>query len=148
MKESTLYHENNISKFWQYIYFPFSLFWSYSTFLYFEAIEPSNLRASTNFYKDEKISEVINTLFTNFLESLDIWLAEKDQFFENWESCELIEDHYGNETFSLKTISKEGVLKATLKTYFLTKHPSQMTSSKNCSRICKFLLWKMYGWSQ
>ena len=70
--------------------------------------------------------KIFNTYFKNVIKGLKIRQVDKSQSFKNEESCRLIRDIYGGESFSFKPISKDNILKQS-KNYLQTKDQSQMT---------------------
>ena len=57
--------------------------------------------------------------------SLKFQLVDESQSFENEESCRLIRENYGGESFSLRSISKDDNIEA------VTKLPSNKASISN-----------------
>ena len=69
-----------------------------------------NRRQGSLFFNKEKCCQ------SSFL-SVNFRVAEKEQSFENVESCRSIKYNHGNETSSLQPISKEDILKNVAKTF-------------------------------
>ena len=61
------------------------------------------------------ICQIFNTYFTNVTKGLKLQQVDESQSFENIESCRLIRGDYGGESFSLKSIPKDDVIKAVKK---------------------------------
>ena len=59
--------------------------------------------------------KIFNTYFKNVIKGLKIRQVDKSQSFENEESCRLIRDIYGGESFSFKPISKDDIIEAVKK---------------------------------
>ena len=65
--------------------------------------------------KDKAICQIFNTYFTNVTKGLRLRQVDESQSFENEESCRLIRDNYGGESFSFKSISKDDIIEAVKK---------------------------------
>ena len=65
--------------------------------------------------KDKAICQIFNTYFTNVTKGLRLRQVDESQSFENEESCRLIRDNYGGESFSFKSISKDDIIAAVKK---------------------------------
>ena len=59
--------------------------------------------------------KIVNTYFKNVIKGLKIRQVDKFQSSENEESCRLIRDIYGGESFSFKPISKNDIIEAVKK---------------------------------
>ena len=57
--------------------------------------------------------------------SRKLWQLDKTQSFKNEESCRLIKEHFGNESFSFKPVSKNRIINA------VKKLPSNKASISN-----------------
>ena len=71
------------------------------------------------------ICQIFNTYFTRATKGLKLWQVDESQSFENEESCRLIRENYGGESFSFKSISKGDIIKA------IRKLPSNKASISN-----------------
>ena len=71
------------------------------------------------------ICQIFNTYFTNVTKGLKLRQVEESQSFENEESCRLIRETYVDESFSLKSISKDDITEA------VKKLPSNKASISN-----------------
>ena len=58
------------------------------------------------------ICQIFNTYFTNIIKGLKLRQVDESQYFENKESCRLIRENYGGESFSFKPISKHDITEA------------------------------------
>ena len=76
--------------------------------------------------EDKATCQIFNTYFTNVTKGLKLRQVDESQSFENDESCRLMRENYGGESFSFKLISKDVLLKQS-KNYVQTKHQYQMT---------------------
>ena len=65
--------------------------------------------------KHKMICQIFNTYVTNVTKGLKLRQVDESQSFENKESCRLIRENYGGESFSFKSISKEDILEAVKK---------------------------------
>ena len=65
--------------------------------------------------EDNAISQIFNTYFTNVTKCLKLRQVDESQSFENEESCRLIRENYGGESFSFKSISKGDINEAVKK---------------------------------
>ena len=65
--------------------------------------------------EDKKICQIFNTYFTNVTNGLKLRQVDESQSFENEESCRLIRENYGGESFSFKSISKDNITEAVQK---------------------------------
>ena len=72
--------------------------------------------------EDKTIYQIFNTYFTNITKGLKLLEVDESQSFENEESCRLIRENYGGESFSFKSISKDDIIEA------LKKLPSDKAS--------------------
>ena len=75
--------------------------------------------------EDKAICQIFNTYFTNVIKGLKLRQVHESQSLENEESCRLIRENYGGESFSFKSISKEDIIEA------VKKLPSNKTSISN-----------------
>ena len=62
--------------------------------------------------EDKAICQIFNTYFTNVTKGLKLRQVDESQSFENEESCRLIRENYGGESFSFKSISKDDIIEA------------------------------------
>ena len=60
----------------------------------------------------EKICKIFKTYFTNATKGLKLRQENKTQPFKNEESCRLIKERFGNESFSFKPVYKNGIISA------------------------------------
>ena len=65
--------------------------------------------------EDKTICQIFNTYFTNVTKGLKLRQVDESQSFENEESCRLIRENYGGESFSFKSISKDDITEAVKK---------------------------------
>ena len=65
--------------------------------------------------KDKAICQIFNTYFTNVTKGIKLRQVDESQSFENKESCKLIRENYGGESFSFKSISKDDITEAVKK---------------------------------
>ena len=65
--------------------------------------------------EDKAICQIFNTYFTNVTKGLKLRQVDESQSFENEESCRLIRENYGGESFSFKSISKDNIIEAVKK---------------------------------
>ena len=56
--------------------------------------------------------QIFNTYFTNVSKGLKLRQVDESQSLENQESCRLITENYGGESFSFKSISKDDIIEA------------------------------------
>ena len=75
--------------------------------------------------EDKAICQIFNTYFTNVTKGLKLRQVDESQSFENEESCRLIRENYGGESFSFKSISKDDIIEA------VKKLPSNKASISN-----------------
>ena len=75
--------------------------------------------------EDKTICQIFNNYFTNVTKGLNLRQVNESQYFENEESCRLIRENYGGESFSFKSISKEDITEA------VKKLPSNKASISN-----------------
>ena len=62
--------------------------------------------------EDKAICQIFNTYFTNVTKGLKLRQVDESQSIENEESCTLIMENYGGESFSFKSISKGDITEA------------------------------------
>ena len=65
--------------------------------------------------EDKTICQIFNTYFTNVTKGLKLRQVDESQSFENEESCSLIRENYGGESFSFKSIPKNDIIEAVKK---------------------------------
>ena len=65
--------------------------------------------------EDKAIYQIFNIYFTNVTKGLKLRQVDESQSFENEESCRLIRQNYGGESFSFKSISKDYIIEAVKK---------------------------------
>ena len=65
--------------------------------------------------EDKAICQIFNTYFTNVTKGLKLRQVDESQSFENEESCRLIRENYGGESFSFKSIPKDDITEAVKK---------------------------------
>ena len=75
--------------------------------------------------EDKAICQIFNTYFTNVTKGLKLRQVDESQSFENEESCRLIRENYGGESFSFKSLSKDDFIEA------VKKLPSNKASISN-----------------
>ena len=75
--------------------------------------------------EDKAICQSFNTYFTNVTKALKLRHVDESQSFENEESCRLIRENDGGESFSFKSISKDDIIEA------VKKLPSNKASISN-----------------
>ena len=75
--------------------------------------------------EDKAICQIFNTYFTNITKGLKLRQVDESQCLENEESCRLIRENYGGESFSFKSISKDDIIEA------VKKLPSNKASISN-----------------
>ena len=61
--------------------------------------------------EDKAICQMFNTYFTNVTKGLKLRQVDESQSFENEESCRLIREDYGGQSFSFKSNLKTILLK-------------------------------------
>ena len=61
--------------------------------------------------EDKAICQIFNTYFTNITKGLKLRQVDESQSFEKEESCRVIRENYGGESFSFKSIFKDNVIK-------------------------------------
>ena len=76
--------------------------------------------------EDKTICQIFNTCFTNVTKGLKFQQVDKSQSFENKESCRLIRENYGGESFSFNQYLITISLKQS-ENYLQTKHQYQTT---------------------
>ena len=76
--------------------------------------------------EDKATCQIFNTYFTNVTKGLKLRQVDESQSFENEESCMLIRENYGGESFPFKSISKDDITEA-VKNLLQTKHQYQTT---------------------
>ena len=84
--------------------------------------------------EDKAICQIFNTYFSNVTKGLKLRQVDESQSFENEESCRLIRENYGGESFSFKSISKDDIIEA------VKKLPSNKASISNDISFNKILL--------
>ena len=65
--------------------------------------------------ENKAICQIFKTYFTNVTKGLKLSQVDESQSFENEESCKLIRENYGGESFSFKSISKDDIIEAVKK---------------------------------
>ena len=61
--------------------------------------------------EDKAICQIFNTYFTNITKGLKLRQVDESQSFEKEESCRVIRENYGGESFSFKSIFKDNIIK-------------------------------------
>ena len=74
---------------------------------------------------DRTICQIFNTYFKNVTKGIKLRQVDESQSFENEESCRLIRENYGGESFSFKSISKDDIIEP------VKKLPSKKASLSN-----------------
>ena len=126
LKESKTCHFNNLhvkdvtenKRFWKTI----------KPFFTDKAKNSNNIILTEDFqtiWEDEKICKIFNTYFTNVTKGLKLRQVDKTLSFKNEESCGLIKEHFGNESFSFKPVSKNDSISS------IKKLPSNKASISN-----------------
>ena len=87
--------------------------------------------------EDKTIFQIFNTYFTNITKGLKLRQVDESQSFENEESCRLIRENYGGESFSFKSISKDNITEAVQK---LSSNKASILNDILISIIKNFLL--------
>ena len=73
----------------------------------------------------KEICQIFSTPFTNVTKGLKLQQVDEYQSFENEESCRLMRENYGGESFTFKSISKDCIIEA------VKKLPSNKASISN-----------------
>ena len=73
----------------------------------------------------KEICQIFSTPVTNVTKGLKLQQVDEYQSFENEESCRLMRENYGGESFTFKSISKDGIIEA------VKKLPSNKASISN-----------------
>ena len=61
--------------------------------------------------EDKAICQIFNTYFTNITKGFKLRQVDESQSFEKEESCRVIRENYGGESFSFKSIFKDNIIK-------------------------------------
>ena len=65
--------------------------------------------------EDKTICRIFNTYLTNVTNGLKLWQVDESESFGDEQSCRLIKESYGGESFSFKTISKDNIVEVVKK---------------------------------
>ena len=65
--------------------------------------------------EDKTICRIFNTYLTNVTKGLKLWQVGESESFGDEQSCRLIKESYGGESFSFKTISKDNIVEVVKK---------------------------------
>ena len=82
--------------------------------------------------EDKAICQIF-TYFANVTKDLKLQQVDESQSFENKESCRLIWENHGVESFSFKSMSKDDIIEA------VKKLPSNKASISNVTNFNKIL---------
>ena len=88
--------------------------------------------------EDKAICQIFNTYFTNVTKGLKLQQVDESQSFENEESCRLIRENYGGESFSFKSISKDDITEAVKK---LPLDKASISNDMLLWKACKYFWW-------
>ena len=90
--------------------------------------------------EDKAICQIFNAYFTNVTKGLKLQQVDESQSFENEESCRLIRENYGGESFSFKSISKDDIIEAVKKITFKQSINIKRHTNYNNKEFCYLLL--------
>ena len=85
--------------------------------------------------EDKAIYQILNTYFANVTKALKLPQVDEFQSFENEESCRLIRENYGGESFHFKSISKDAIIEAVKE---LTSTKASISNDIPISKIKNF----------
>ena len=86
------------------------------------------------------ICQIFNTYFTRATKGLKLRQVDESQSFENEESCSLIRENYGGESFSFKSIPKDDIIEAVKKITFKQSINIKRHTNFNNKEFCYLLL--------